>query len=546
MASSIEFKLFAPYNNGATLKGCFSDWSEIAMEKDDRGYFRTEVELDDGVYEYKFRVQSQSWFLDRDEWVEISDPYATDIEDASQNSVIQVKQGEKIVDTYTWQHDDRDLPSNEELVIYELYIGGFSGGGGDLGQGTFKDAIAKLDYLSELGVNAVELMPIQQSPGDKNWGYNPRHYFAVESSYGSTSDLKHLIDECHGRGIRVLMDCIFNHSDTETPLTQIDFDYWYSREPSDPDNSWGPEFNYDKYDDNLDIKPAWQFIGDVVRFWIEEYHFDGIRYDASKQIGNFDFLSWIAEQAKDSASMKPFFNTAEYIPENPDLAGFGKPMDACWHESFYIQALKHICADGFDLEGLKQVIEPQQQGYTGTTNVINYISCHDHKYILAELGDRKIFGDSAFERAKLGAVLLFTAVGVPLIWMGNEFGEYNSEEETKIDWSLLQNKANQSLFDYYRGLVTLRTENQALHGDNIDFFYEDPESKVLAYIRWNDEGSRLAVVINFSNNFLQDYTVPQFPHTGTWHEWTNNYDVEVSENKLVLNLGEYEAKVFVS
>ena len=546
MASSIEFKLFAPYNNGATLKGCFSDWSEIAMEKDDRGYFRTEVELDDGVYEYKFRVQSQSWFLDRDEWVEISDPYATDIEDASQNSVIQVKQGEKIVDTYTWQHDDRDLPSNEELVIYELYIGGFSGGGGDLGQGTFKDAIAKLDYLSELGVNAVELMPIQQSPGDRNWGYNPRHYFAVESSYGSTSDLKQLIDECHGRGIRVLMDCIFNHSDTETPLTQINYDYWYSREPSDPDNSWGPEFDYDKYDTNLDIKPAWQFIEDVVRFWVEEYHFDGIRYDASKQIGNFDFLSWIAEQAKNAASMKPFFNTAEYIPENPDLAGFGKPMDACWHESFYIQALKHICDDGFNLEGLKEVIEPQQQGYTGTANVINYISCHDHKYILAELGDRQILGDSAFERAKLGAVLLLTAVGVPLIWMGNEFGEYNSEEESKIDWSLLQNESNQSLLDYYRGLIALRKENYALRTDNIDFFYEDRESKVLAYLRWNDEGSRLVVVINFSNNFLQDYTISQFPHTGTWHEWTNNYDVEASEDKLVLDLGKYEAKVFVS
>ena len=546
MTSSIEFKLFAPYNNGAILKGSFSNWSEITMEKDDRGYFRTEVELDDGIYEYKFCVRSQSWFFERDEWVEISDPYATEIKDASQNSVVRIERGKKIIDTYTWQHDDRDLPSNEKLVIYELYIGGFSGGGGDRGRGTFKDAIAKLDYLSELGINAVELMPIQQSPGEQNWGYNPRHYFAVESSYGSSSDLKHLIDECHGRGIRVLMDCIFNHSDTESPLTQINHDYWYSREPSDPDNSWGPEFDYEKYDTNLDIKPAWQFIGDVVRFWVEEYHIDGIRYDAAKQIGNFDFLTWIAKRAKNAAPMKPFFNTAEYIPENPDLVGFGKPMDACWHESFYIQALKHICADGFNLEGLKQVVEPQQQGYTGTDNVINYISCHDHKYTLAELGDRKILDDSAFRRAKLGAVLLFTAVGVPLVWMGNEFGEYNSEEETKINWSLLQNEANQNLCDYYRGLIALRTENQALHGNKIDFFYEDLESKVLAYIRWNDEGSRLAVVINFSDNFLQDYTVFNFPHMGTWHEWTNNYDVEASEDKLVLDLGEYEAKVFVS
>lgn len=546
MASSIEFKLFAPYNNGVALKGCFSDWSEISMEKDKQGYFRTKVELEDGVYQYKFRVQSKSHFLEPDEWVEVSDPYATDIDDPSQNSVITIKDGKKVVDTYTWQHDGQDLPSNEELIIYELYVGGFSGGEGDEGQGTLKDVIAKLDYLSELGINAVELMPIQESPGDKNWGYTPRHYFAVESSYGSSEDLKRLIDECHGRGIRVLMDCIFNHSDTETPLTQINFDYWYSREASDPDHSWGPEFNYEHYDENLDLKPAWQFVGDIVRFWIEEYHIDGIRFDAAKQIGNFDFLSWIAQQGREATSMKPYFNTAEYIPEDPELVGYDKPMDACWHESFYIQALKHICGDGFDLEGFKDVIDCQQQGYGGTTNAINYISCHDHKYTLAELGEREIFKDEAFKRAKLSAVLLMTAVGVPLVWMGNEFGEFNPDEEIKIDWSLLENDDNQSLLDYYRGLIALRKENHALRTNNIDFFHEDPESKVLTYTRWNDEGSRIVVAINFSDNFLKDYTIEHFPQSGTWHEWTNNYDVEAAGDKLTIDMGGYEAKVFVA
>ena len=548
MANSIEFKLFAPFNNSATLKGCFSDWSEISMQKDDRGYFRAKVELEDGVYQYKFRVQSQSYFLDTDEWVEVSDPYATSIiDDASQNSVIHIKDGEEIIDTYTWQHDDKALPSNEELVIYELYTGGFSGSELDSEEGgKFNDVIDKLDYLCELGINALELMPIQEHPGENGWGYNPRHYFAVESSYGSTEDLKRLIDECHSRGIRVLMDCIFNHSDTEAPLTKINFDYWYNREPSDPDNSWGPEFDYQKYDENIDIKPAWQFIGDVVRFWIEEYHIDGIRFDASKQIGDFEFLSWITEQARQAVAGKPFFNTAEYIPENPDLVGYGKPMDACWHESFYQQVLKHICGDDFDLEGLKQVIDCRQQGYGGTTTVINYITCHDHKYTLAEFGDRNIFGESAFKRAKLGAVLLMTAVGVPLVWMGNEFGEYNPEEESKINWTLLENNSNQNLLDYYRGLIALRKKNYALRCNNIDFFYEDFESKVLAYTRWNNEGSRVVVVINFSGNFLQDYAINHFPQAGTWHEWTQNYDVEAESGKLTISLGEYEAQVFVN
>ncbi|MBE9048380.1 glycogen-binding domain-containing protein [Pleurocapsales cyanobacterium LEGE 10410] len=101
MASSIEFKLLAPYNQQVTLKGCFSDWSEISMEKDDRGYFKTKIELEDGVYQYKFRVQSKSWFLEPDEWVDVSDPYATDIDDASQNSVIRTKHN------YEWYRNER-------------------------------------------------------------------------------------------------------------------------------------------------------------------------------------------------------------------------------------------------------------------------------------------------------------------------------------------------------------------------------------------------------------------------------------------------------
>ena len=546
MANSIEFRLFAPYNQKATLKGCFSEWSEISMERDEQGYFRTSVDLEDRVYQYKFRVQSRSYFLEPDEWVEVSDPYATNIDDASQNSVVRIEDGKKIIDTYTWQHDDKPLPSNEELIIYELFVGGFSGGEPDgKGRGRFTDVIDKLDYLSELGINAVELMPIQEYPGDKNWGYNPRHYFAVESSYGSSEDLKRLVDECHSRGIRVLMDCIFNHTDTEMPLTQINFDYWFDREATDPDYNWGPEFNYEHYDENLDLKPAWEFIGDVVRFWIEEYRIDGIRYDAGKQIANRDFMTWISQQAKQTAAMKPFFNTIEYIPEDPDIAGYGKPMDACWHESFYQQVLKHICGDDFDLEELKNTVDCQQQGYEGTTSAINYISCHDHQYIMTELSDREIFGDEAFKRSRLGAVLLMTAVGIPLVWMGNEFGEYNPEQEIQIDWSLLENDTNRNLREYYRGLIALRKDNHALRTSNINFFYEDPESKVLAYIRWNDEGSRIVVVINFSDNFLQDYAIANFPHEGTWHEWTKDFDVEAKEGKLVIDLGKYEAQVFV-
>ena len=548
MASPIEFTLFAPYIKGAALMAAFANWEEIPMEKGKDGYFRTQVELEDGDYQYKFRVQSKSWFFEPDQWVEVVDPYATDVDNPSQNGVVRIKDGKRITDTYSWQHDDQPLPANEELVIYEMHVGDFSGGEDDpYARGKYKHVIEKLDYLCELGINAIELMPVKEYPGDHSWGYNPRYFFATESSYGTTEGLKHLIDECHGKGIRIIMDGIYNHSEAESPLTQIDHDYWYHHSPRDPENNWGPEFNYEFYDEKLETYPARRFIGDSVRFWIQEYHIDGIRYDAARQIANYDFMHWVVQEAKKTASMKPFYDIAEYIPETTSITNADGPMDGCWHDSFYHCVLAHICGDTFELESLKDVIDCKRQGFMGTVNVVNYLTNHDHNHLMVELGDRHIFDEAAFKRIKLGVVLLMTAVGVPLIWMGEEFGEYKPKtpESSKIEWVLLGNDLNRGLFEYYKGLIALRKTNRALYTENIDFFHENPEAKVLAYTRWNDQGARVVVVANFSENFLAGYHVPNFPTDGKWHEWTSNYDVESGNDGIVTDLGEHEAKVFV-
>ena len=117
MTSSIEFQLFAPNNKGATLISSFSEWKEVPMEKGEDGYFRTQVELEDGVYQYKFRIQSQSPSFEPDQWVEVIDPYATDVDEARHHGIVRIKDGKRIVDTYVWQHDDTLLPDNHELVI---------------------------------------------------------------------------------------------------------------------------------------------------------------------------------------------------------------------------------------------------------------------------------------------------------------------------------------------------------------------------------------------------------------------------------------------
>jgi 1,4-alpha-glucan branching enzyme len=553
MLNSVEFRLLAPHAEAVTLKGSFLDWNEIPLHKDDKGYFRTSVDLEDGSYPYQFRVQSKDNSEEAERWVDINDPYVTEF-DANGNGVVRIKDGERIVDDHVWQHDDKPLPNNDELIIYELLVSDFFHGNDDRHQGRYIGVIEKLDYLCELGINAIELLPLNQSPGDYNWGYIPSYFFAPQPNYGSTKELKQLIDECHARGIRVIVDQLYNHSSDESPLLAIDRDYWYYHDrhhpDADPRDHWGPEFNYEFRDEALGTRPAWDLMGDVMRFWVQEYHIDGVRYDALKELDNFDFLYWITQEAQRTAGSKPFYHVGEHIPENPDLIDPNGPMDGCWHESFYRTMQSHLSGESFDLNSLKQAIDPTQQGYpNGVTKAVNYLCNHDQKRLLLDLGDRGILDDAAFGRAKLGVALLMTAVGVPLIWMGEEFGDSTlinaDEKDQQLGWGLLKGDRNQDLFEYYKSLISLRKQNPALQSANVEFFHENPEAKVLAYIRWNEEGARVVVIANFSDQVLAGYSISQFPKNGTWREWSNRYTLEAQNNQLTLDLGEYEAQVFV-
>jgi 1,4-alpha-glucan branching enzyme len=554
MANLTEFNLFAPRNKGAALIGSFSDWKEIPMSKSEDGYFRTKIKLEDGVYQYKFRIQTKSPNFAPDEWIDVIDPKATEVNETEKYGIVRIQDGQRIVDSYFWQHDEMPLPDNWELVIYEMHVADFTGDEVNSNErGKYLGIIAKLDYLCELGINAIELMPVNEYPGDYSWGYKVRHFFATESSYGSTEDLKRLIDECHGRGIRVFMDGIYNHTDEECPLILIDRNYWYYEHkhyPEDPANYWGPEFNYDFYDKNLNIQPAWEYIGDVVKFWIQEYHIDGIRFDAVRQLANFEFLNWLTKQAKNHAAPKQFYNIAEHIPDTNTVVKPDGPLDACWHESFRYFLVPYICGKSFELEQLKQILDPKQQGYAIATNVINYLATHDRERLLRELGNCGIFDAATFERAKLAAVLLMTAMGIPMLWMGEEFGEYQQKSEDvtkpqKITWSLLLDDQNYDLFEYYQKLITLRQQTPALQSDNIKFFYENADDKVLAYSRWDEQNSHVVVVVNFSERSLNQYKISDFPTTEDWRDWVGNREVKSGEDGLVTDLPSYTAKIFV-
>ncbi|HEY4002248.1 MAG TPA: alpha-amylase family glycosyl hydrolase [Candidatus Xenobia bacterium] len=532
----VELTLFAPYNRAASVAGDFSQWQDVPMKKGPDGRFRASFLLPDGRYEYRFKVRSKSWFFKPNEWVEIVDPYATAVDPTGKSGILTIAGGQHVVDSYCWKHDNvRSMPQNHQLVIYELHIGDFGG--------SFAGTIDKLDYLSDLGINAIELMPVKDNPGQYSWGYNPRHFFAVDTNYGTSEDLKRLVDECHARGMRVFVDKVYNHAETGSPLAHIDHDYWFRHEPKDKEFSWGPEFNCELWDEKLGIWPARQFILDAITFWVREYHLDGIRYDATRQLDNFDAMRDFAAAAHEAAGQKPFYNVAEHIPQDPAITNFDGPMDAAWHDSFYYCILEHMTKGMFDIERLKSVIDGRREGFGAAINMVNYCSNHDHNHLLADLGDHGVFDEAAFTRRRQGAILCFTALGVPLLWMGEEFGEYSERNESgfKMHWDLLESPQGQSLHCFYQTLIRLRTTHPALQTDNIDFFYEHVDHRVLGYFRWAEELG-IVVLANFSLDLVMA-DISNFP-PGCWLSPFDGNEREGSEQHIQLR--PLETRLWVS
>lgn len=548
--------LFAPHNDIVQLLGTFTDWQPRDLQRGEDGWWRGEFDLADGEYEYRFRVKSKSWFS-LDQMVEIGDPYATRVNAMNNEAtVLTIRNGNRVVDDYVWQHDDKPLPSDAEIVLYEMHVGGFGWSPTEPDKmGTFEAVVNKLDYLTDLGVNAIELMPIHEFPMEFSWGYNPRFHYAVESAYGTPSQFKRLVDECHARGIRVILDVVFNHGENEHPLGKIDYDYWFYHDNPDPEGvRFGPKFDYTRFDEQLKLFPAREFVRSCALFWQQEYHLDGFRFDATALINNFDFLREVRDVVKTNSGGKPLVLIAEHLPPDPAVAGANGPLDAAWHFAFHDQIKANILGKdfkgrrAFDMDTTLAALDARRGGYTSTTNVVNFTNSHDESYAIAELGAAGVFDEAAFRRAKNAATLTLVAPGIPMLQMGEEFGEYspNSIDDVRLHWELLGTPLAQNLSTYYKSVIALRKEHRPLQlADNIEFLYTHPEKQLLAFKRWENEGSVVVVVVNLNDTFAGQVEIPNMPADGTWHEWIHNYDVTVQGGVLRDQLAESEIKIYL-
>jgi 1,4-alpha-glucan branching enzyme len=293
-------------------------WTDVPMQRSsvDARFYNIDIAslgLADGTYEYLFVVDG----------VECADPGAVEITRfGGYRGVLHLVGGRRVSPAFDWSHElPQPLPSNNALVIYELPIHWVSRSPDSdfrqIGIGRFEDALFRvLPRLAALGVNCIELLPVQDSPDTINWGYGTRFFFAPDVDMGRPNDLKAFIKRCHQLGIRVIVDVVMNHA-KECPLLELAKEWYFIDNPADEgrDNDWGGKCFRFASEAPPGQFSAREFLYEMARFWIREYHVDGFRIDEFKGIQNWDFLQEFSEVARREHSLtfpgRPFIVIGE-------------------------------------------------------------------------------------------------------------------------------------------------------------------------------------------------------------------------------------------
>lgn len=415
---------------------------------------------------------------------------------------------------YAWSDATLNFkrPNKENLIIYEAWVYDYTAAR------TFKGLMNRLDYIQNLGVNAIELMPVSEFEGNISWGYNPTLYFAVDKTYGKPEDLKALIDECHKRGIAVILDMVFNHTKGTNPMAKLypygnDLQYnpWFSTNPPEGDNGYGEEWNHD-------FGPAHEMFTRAFEYWLKEYKIDGYRLDLSHGLcGNTNnAVSNLKDYYQNGvqATSPGAYMILEHWGNGQDQ--LIKDGMQCWTGNVitnaYCQTAMGWLKDGDGFDGANRA------GY------VSYAESHDEERMQYKA---KTYGNGDLqtnEAARLGRVaenVAFNVLlkGAHMLWQFEEIGydisiDYNGRTGTKPNPTAkgyFKQAERIDAFTKCAQVITLRTQLMP------DAFTGTPivsigSGKALRTIQW---GSNVFAVANFDVSSNQAVSMP----SGTWYDY---------------------------
>ncbi len=342
-------------------------------------------------------------------------------------------------DSYAWRDRNWKGLALEDYVIYELHTGTFTP------EGTFDAVVAKLPYLCELGITAVEPMPIAQFPGERNWGYDGAFPYAVQSSYGGPDGFKRFVDACHQAGLAVVLDVVYNHLGPEGNYLG-EFAPCFSDRYRGP---WGDALNFD----GADSDGVRRLFIDNALYWLAEYHVDALRLDAIHGIFDFSarhFLQELGERFHAEAARlgRKAFLIAESdlddvrVIKPVEAGGYG--MDAQWNDAFHhalhsvmtgdrhgyfadygrFEDLRKAIVEGFVYDGRYSVFRRRRHGSSSVDRPGRQfvVFTQNHDQVANALGGKRAAAMLSPGQQKLAAMLLMCAPNLPMLFMGQEFG----------------------------------------------------------------------------------------------------------------------------
>jgi 1,4-alpha-glucan branching enzyme len=515
------FRVWAPNSSTCAARGAFNGWGETSIDSVGDDFIGHLANVDEGD-EYKFFFNGANW---------APDARAFALNPSNNNNSVIVN-----LDSYGWSDGAFVTPPWEEMVIYELHVGTFSGYGDGLNRaGRLRDIVdTHLDHLLYLGVNVVELLPITEFDYHESWGYNPICQWSVEDAYGSPDDLKYVVDVLHQHGIAVLLDVVYNHfSYGGNYLWYYDGTQFYFDNPA-CDTPWGSQAKFDS-------AGVQSYFFENILFWLDEYHIDGYRMDATSYmrdpLGCYSEGWYLMQDMNDAIDIRAAsaISIAEELPDNQAVtrptADGGAGFDSQWHDRFNDDIRSEVFDASFgDPEIWRMRNAISNSDYPDKTKVVNYIESHDEagngQRLAIEIDSGDPYSVYAKGRTKVAQGLAMLAPGIPMFLQGGEWMEtrqFGSGSGNRINWNWAEDHA--PIVRFFRDVIGVRKSNCGLRSDAgfelAPYYGTDEMSQVLVFHRFDYAGNDLIIVASLNNDNLTNYRIG-FPQAGTWYEILNS------------------------
>ncbi|MCE7064973.1 alpha-amylase family glycosyl hydrolase [Dyadobacter sp. CY326] len=462
---------------------------------------------------------------------------------------------------FPWLDAVFQVPEVDQMVVYELNVREFNR--------DFDGVILQLDYLWDLGVNVLELMPVTNVKEDVEWGYTPLGYFAPDERLGGIDGLKRLVNACHVRGIAVILDAVYAHAHPEFAYSQI---YKHSGEPNPMMGNFAGEF----FNDNPGADYTKPFTRDFFfvlnQYYLEHYHVDGFRYDYVP--GMYDgfmgqgYAQLVFRTYEHSRSISRFaapnrskiIQCAEHLPAPQEILS-KTYTNTCWQNGL-LDLSGNTARNHFVNASFAHQLDPQMNGYPSEYHYessgdrfpvapFQYLESHDHARFINSFGAGAVrdllgeaYGDRGdFYKMQPFIIAFYTAKGIPMLWQGQEFGENwgvpgggigRNLFERPLHWEYFYDGPGKALVRLHRILGKLRRETQALTSRGYFYYYFESDhlnKQVIAFRRNSMDGlpgASAMIAINFSNQ-TQQIWLP-FPETGIWKEHIDGHHSPVEVN----------------